>query len=166
VRSGAERSGEERGGRRRRRGARAASYGVIDQPIGRIRAAGDPGHLTSLAQRAPTETVAASLDNLAELDIDQNLAISAHQSETSGENWAPLTNLLWNLRAREKRAAGRLRRHLPHRPRQKHQTRRLATNRPCLRFVYEEPHPKERLRVSNWIVQRPYNFAVKETVKL
>ena len=31
------RCGEERGGRRRWRGAPAASYGVIDQPIGRIR---------------------------------------------------------------------------------------------------------------------------------
>jgi hypothetical protein len=31
-------------------------------------------------------------------------------------------------------------------------TRRLLTNRPCLGFVYEEPHPKERLRVNNWIV--------------
>jgi hypothetical protein len=44
--------------------------------------------------------------------------------------------------------------------------RRLPTNRPCLGFVYEEPAiPKERLRVSNWIVQRLYNYAINETVE-
>jgi len=30
----------------------------------------------------------------------------------------------------------------------------------------KSPIPKERLRVSNWIVQRLYNYAVKKTVKL
>src|SRR6202035_3570858 len=35
-------------------------------------------------------------------------------------------------------------------------TRRLLTNRPCSSLVYEESDSKERLRVSNWIVQRLY----------
>ena len=30
----------------------------------------------------------------------------------------------------------------------------------------KSPIPKERLRVSNWIVQRLYNYAVNETVEL
>jgi hypothetical protein len=30
----------------------------------------------------------------------------------------------------------------------------------------KSPPPKERLRVSNWIMQRPYNYAVKKTVEL
>ena len=30
----------------------------------------------------------------------------------------------------------------------------------------KSPIPKERLRVSNWIVQRLYNDAVNETVEL
>ena len=30
----------------------------------------------------------------------------------------------------------------------------------------KSPIPKERLRVSNWIVQRLYNYAVKKTVEL
>src|SRR5664279_91542 len=47
-----------------------------------------------------------------------------------------------------------------------HRTRRLLTNRPCSSLVYEESDSKERLRVSNWIVQRLYNYAVKKTVEL
>ena len=39
-----------------------------------------------------------------------------HHAETSGEIGAAVNHPLWNLRAREKRAAGRLQRHLPHRP--------------------------------------------------
>ena len=45
-------------------------------------------------------------------------------------------------------------------------TRRWLTNRPCSSLVYEESDSKERLRVSNWIVQRLYNYAVKKTVEL
>src|SRR6267378_215639 len=45
-------------------------------------------------------------------------------------------------------------------------TRRLLTNRPCSSLVYEESDSKERLRVSNWIVQRLYNYAVKKTIEL
>ena len=45
-------------------------------------------------------------------------------------------------------------------------TRRLLTNRPCSSLVYEESDSKERLRVSSWIVQRLYNYAVKKTVEL
>ena len=37
---------------------------------------------------------------------------------------------------------------------------RLRTN-----GALEESHSNERLRVSNWIVQRLYNYAVKETVE-
>ena len=48
----------------------------------------------------------------------------------------------------------------------KQRTRRLLTNRPCSSLIYEESDSKERLRVSNWIVQRLYNYAVKETVEL
>src|ERR1700675_4322106 len=48
----------------------------------------------------------------------------------------------------------------------KRKTRRLLTNRPCSSLVYEESASKERLRVSNWIVQRLYNYAVKKTVEL
>ena len=43
---------------------------------------------------------------------------------------------------------------------------RLLTNRPCSSLVYEESDSKERLRVSNWIVQRLYNYAVQKTVEL
>jgi hypothetical protein len=43
---------------------------------------------------------------------------------------------------------------------------RLLTKRPCSSLVYEESDSKERLRVSNWIVQRLYNYAVKKTVEL
>src|ERR1035437_3007456 len=43
---------------------------------------------------------------------------------------------------------------------------RLLTNRPCSSLVYEESDSKERLRVSNWIAQRLYNYAVKKTVEL
>src|SRR6202051_2929563 len=50
--------------------------------------------------------------------------------------------------------------------RQNSKTRRLLTNRPCSSLVYEESDSKERLRVSNWIVQRLYNYAVKKTVEL
>src|ERR1700722_8941449 len=48
----------------------------------------------------------------------------------------------------------------------KHRTRRLLTKRPCSSLVHEESDSKERLRVSNWIVQRLYNYAVKKTVEL
>jgi len=50
--------------------------------------------------------------------------------------------------------------------RRNRKTRRLLTNRPCSSLVYEESDSKERLRVSNWIVQRLYNYAVKKTVEL
>src|SRR5665811_1063612 len=50
--------------------------------------------------------------------------------------------------------------------RRKRKTRRLLTNRPCSSLVYEESDSKERLRVSNWIVQRLYNYAVKKTCLL
>jgi len=50
--------------------------------------------------------------------------------------------------------------------RSKRKTRRLLTNRPRSSLVYKEPDSKERLRVSNWIVQRLYNYAVKITVEL
>src|ERR1019366_3130939 len=50
--------------------------------------------------------------------------------------------------------------------RRKRKTRRLLTNRPCSSLGYEETDYKERLRVSNWIVQRLYNYAVKKTVEL
>ena len=50
--------------------------------------------------------------------------------------------------------------------RRKRKTRRLLTNRPCSSLVYEESDSKERLRVSNWIVQRLYKYAVKKTVEL
>jgi hypothetical protein len=50
--------------------------------------------------------------------------------------------------------------------RRNRKTRRLLTNRPCSSSVYEESDSKERLRVSNWIVQRLYNYAVKKTVEL
>jgi hypothetical protein len=43
-------------------------------------------------------------------------------------------------------------------PKQHRRTRRLLTNRPCSSLVYEESDSKERLRVSNWIVQRLYNM--------
>ena len=45
-------------------------------------------------------------------------------------------------------------------------TRRLLTNRPRSSLVYQESDSKERLRVSNWIVQGLYNYAVKKTVEL
>ena len=86
---------------------------------------------------------------------------------------APLLPYLSPLRGREG-AAGQavvcplLRGRSPTRgvaPRQ-HRTRRLPTNRPCSSLVYEESDSKERLRVSNWIVQRLYNYAVKKTVEL
>src|ERR1035438_6271204 len=41
---------------------------------------------------------------------------------------------------------------------------RLLTNRPCSSLVYEESDSKERLRVSNWIVQRLYNYADRKSV--
>jgi hypothetical protein len=46
------------------------------------------------------------------------------------------------------------------------QTRRLLTNHPCQALSPESPIPKERLRVSNWIVQRLYDYAVSKTVEL
>jgi hypothetical protein len=44
-------------------------------------------------------------------------------------------------------------------------TRRPLIDRPGSSFN-EESDPKERLRVSNWIVQRLNDDAVKETVEL
>jgi hypothetical protein len=46
------------------------------------------------------------------------------------------------------------------------ETRRLANQPPLLKFFYKESDSNERLRVSNWIVQRLYHYAVKETVEL
>src|SRR3984957_10254813 len=46
------------------------------------------------------------------------------------------------------------------------QTRRLLTNHPCQALSPKSPIPKERLRVSNWIVQRLYDYAVSKTVEL
>src|ERR1022692_1752977 len=39
--------------------------------------------------------------------------------------------------------------------------KRVNAGPPCSSLVYEESDSKERLRVSNWIVQRLYNYAVK-----
>jgi hypothetical protein len=109
-------------------------------------AARDSAHLTSLAQVIPK---------------------AGHPTEPSGETGPPLTIVLWNLRAREKRAAAPADRGAPAAPAAAtEQTRRLLNNRPCLGFSMKSPDPKERLRVSNWIVQRLYNHAVNETVKL
>jgi hypothetical protein len=36
---------------------------------------------------------------------------------------------------------------------------------PWLELFYEESDSNERLRVSNWIVQRLYHYAIKETVE-
>ena len=41
----------------------------------------------------------------------------------------------------------------------------IANQSPLLKLS-EESDSKERLRVSNWIVQRLYNYAVKKTVEL
>jgi hypothetical protein len=46
------------------------------------------------------------------------------------------------------------------------QTRRLLTNHPCQALSPKSPIPKERLRVSNWIVQGLYDYAVSKTVEL
>ena len=46
------------------------------------------------------------------------------------------------------------------------QTRRLLTNHPFQALSPKSPIPKERLRVSNWIVQRLYDYAVSKTVEL
>ena len=51
-------------------------------------------------------------------------------------------------------------------PTGKNKNKATADQSPLLRLVYVEPYPKERLRVSNWIVQRLYNYAVNETVEL
>ena len=40
-----------------------------------------------------------------------------------------------------------------------------ANQSPCLK-LYEESDPNERLSVSDWIVQRLYDDAVKKTVEL
>ena len=48
----------------------------------------------------------------------------------------------------------------------KRKTRRLPTNRPGSSLPTKSPISKERLRVSNWIVQGLYNYAVKKTVEL
>jgi hypothetical protein len=88
-----------------------------------------------------------------------HLAFLAQRAPTEGENGGAVNQLSAIFpRAREAR-------HLPHRPPQQRKTRRLLTNRPCFGFAYEEPHPKERLRVSNRIVQRLYHYAVNETVE-
>ena len=87
--------------------------------------------------------------------------------EAKPEFFGLLTIVLWNLRAREKRAAAPADRGAPAAPAAATETNKAAAKQsPLLRFLYEEPDPKERLRVSNWIVQRLYNYAVKETVKL
>jgi len=36
---------------------------------------------------------------------------------------------------------------------------------PWLELFYEESDSNERLRVSNWIVQRLYHYAIKKTVE-
>jgi hypothetical protein len=46
------------------------------------------------------------------------------------------------------------------------ETRRLLTNHPCQALSQKSPIPKERLRVSNWIVQGLYDYAVSKTVEL
>ena len=47
------------------------------------------------------------------------------------------------------------------------ETRRLAANRLCVSVCFPKSLiPNERLRVSDWIVQRLYYDAVKETVEL
>ena len=46
------------------------------------------------------------------------------------------------------------------------ETRRPLTNHPCQALSSKSPIPKERLRVSNWIVQRLYYYAVSKTVEL
>ena len=48
----------------------------------------------------------------------------------------------------------------------KRQNKAIADQSPLLKLVYEESDSKERLRVSNWIVQRLYDYAVKKTVEL
>src|ERR1700692_1599795 len=49
---------------------------------------------------------------------------------------------------------------------QREETRRLPTNHPCQASTPKSPIPKGRLRVSNWIVQRLYDYAVSKTVEL
>ena len=44
-------------------------------------------------------------------------------------------------------------------------TRRLLSNRPCSGFSTQSLIPNERLRVSDWIVQRLYHYAVNKTVE-
>ena len=41
-----------------------------------------------------------------------------------------------------------------------------ATNHPCQALSPKSPIPKERLRVSNWIVPGLYDYAVSKTVEL
>jgi hypothetical protein len=41
-----------------------------------------------------------------------------------------------------------------------------ANQPPLLKLFYKESDSNERLRVSNWIVQRLYDDAVKKTVEL
>jgi hypothetical protein len=49
----------------------------------------------------------------------------------------------------------------------KAENKAIANQSPLLKLgLYEESDSKERLRVSNWIVQRLYNYAVKKTVEL
>jgi hypothetical protein len=47
----------------------------------------------------------------------------------------------------------------------KEKNKATANQSPCLK-LYEESDPKERLSVSNWIVQGLYDDAVKEIVEL
>ena len=42
----------------------------------------------------------------------------------------------------------------------------IADQPPLLKLFYKESDSNERLRVSNWIVQRLYDYAVKKTVEL
>jgi hypothetical protein len=62
-----------------------------------------------------------------------------------------------SLRAREGRAARRA----------NGRNKAIASQSPLHKhLLYQESHSNERLRVSDWIVQRLYNDAVKETVEL
>ena len=48
----------------------------------------------------------------------------------------------------------------------KRETKATAKQPPLLKLFYQESDSNERLRVSDWIVQRLYNYAVKKTVEL
>jgi len=51
------------------------------------------------------------------------------------------------------------------RRKQQRETRRLLTNRPCSSLSTKSHGSNERLRVSNWIMQRLNYYAVKKTVE-